>query len=430
MKKLLTPRLNEYIPHVPTPKQAAFLLLNNLDVFYGGAGGGGKTETILMAALQFVDLPNYSALILRDTYKNLALPGAIMDRAHEWLGDTDAYWREEDKRYTFPKGANLTFGYLDGPRDHTNYKSAEFDFIGIDEVVDIRWYSVNYMFSRLRRLKTSTIPSRFRLGSNPDPLLGRCHQELFDKYVNPKTKKKDAVFIPASMRDNPYLDAETYDKNLDNLDPITQRAIRDGIWNIKIQGNFFKREWFKMVDEPPEIVKTIRYWDRAATEAKKSDDIIDLIQTGPAWTCGVKMGITEDNQYCILSVYRFREDSLGNERFIRDIAQKDGYNVEIWKEQEPGSSGKDVLDHYLRNVLPGFALYGDRVTGSKIERAGPLAAHAKMGNVLVLRAHWNEDFFRELELFPGGKFKDQVDASSGAFNKLAIYAVTPMAWGA
>ncbi len=37
LQKLLTPKLNKYIPYEPTPKQAAFLLMNNTkEILYGG----------------------------------------------------------------------------------------------------------------------------------------------------------------------------------------------------------------------------------------------------------------------------------------------------------------------------------------------------------------------------------------------------------
>jgi phage terminase large subunit-like protein len=38
--------------------------------------------------------------------------------------------------------------------------------------------------------------------------------------------------------------------------------------------------------------------------------------------------------------------------------------------------------------------------------------------VLLLAGEWNRAFLDEHETFPAGKFKDQVDAASGAFNKL------------
>ena len=38
LQKLLTPRLTKYIPYDPTPKQRAFLLMNDTkEVLYGGA---------------------------------------------------------------------------------------------------------------------------------------------------------------------------------------------------------------------------------------------------------------------------------------------------------------------------------------------------------------------------------------------------------
>ena len=39
----LMPKMTKYIPHDPTinTKQHAFLLLNNLEAFFGGAAGGG-----------------------------------------------------------------------------------------------------------------------------------------------------------------------------------------------------------------------------------------------------------------------------------------------------------------------------------------------------------------------------------------------------
>src|SRR4051812_7334087 len=100
-------RLTRWIPHYPHPPQEAFLSLDCREAMYGGAAGGGKSDALLMAALQYVDVPGYSALILRRTFPDLALPGAIMDRSKEWLHGTDAHWNENERRWTFPSGATL-----------------------------------------------------------------------------------------------------------------------------------------------------------------------------------------------------------------------------------------------------------------------------------------------------------------------------------
>jgi phage terminase large subunit-like protein len=37
---------------------------------------------------------------------------------------------------------------------------------------------------------------------------------------------------------------------------------------------------------------------------------------------------------------------------------------------------------------------------------------------MLLKADWNHEYIEELRGFPFGTYKDQVDASSGAFNHL------------
>src|ERR1041385_3174679 len=79
----LKPRLNKYIKITPFPKQEEFLKLDGLEAFYGGAGMGGKTQALLAAALQFADMPNYNALLIRRTFKELQKPDALLDLAHQ-----------------------------------------------------------------------------------------------------------------------------------------------------------------------------------------------------------------------------------------------------------------------------------------------------------------------------------------------------------
>ena len=54
-----------------------------LEALFGGAAGGGKSSALLMSALQYVDVPGYSAILFRKTFADLSLPGALMDRANE-----------------------------------------------------------------------------------------------------------------------------------------------------------------------------------------------------------------------------------------------------------------------------------------------------------------------------------------------------------
>jgi predicted phage terminase large subunit-like protein len=104
-------------------------------------------------------------------------------------------------------------------------------------------------------------------------------------------------------------------------------------------------------------------------------------------------------------------------------------SYEVGVEQEPGSAGKESAENTIRN-LAGYTVFADRVTGSKEVRGEPLAAQVQGGNVYLLAGHWHREYLGELEQFPSGKFRDQVDASTGAFNQLVsrpIYNLAALA---
>lgn len=110
------------------PKQSLFLLLQNRDAFYGGAGGGGKSWALLAGALQYVDIPGYNAILFRKTLTDLQQPESLMSRSHEWLDSTDASWDNELYRWTFPSGATLSFGYINHDKDKLKYQGAAYQY--------------------------------------------------------------------------------------------------------------------------------------------------------------------------------------------------------------------------------------------------------------------------------------------------------------
>jgi predicted phage terminase large subunit-like protein len=89
-------------------------------------------------------------------------------------------------------------------------------------------------------------------------------------------------------------------------------------------------------------------------------------------------------------------------------------------EQEPGSSGKALIDQYARYVLPGYDFHGIRSTGDKFTRARPFAAAAANGNVRIVRSPWITEWLDEMSSFPEAcDHDDQVDSAVGAFTYLA-----------
>ncbi len=220
---------SKYIPHVPTPQQRKFLALTCKEALYGGAAGGGKSDALLMAALQYVDIPNYSAILFRKTFADLNLAEALIPRSHEWLGGTDAKWDGQNHTWRFPSGAQLSFGYLDQQNDHYRYQGAAFQFIGFDELTQHSQKKYKYLFSRLRKTTNIPVPLRMWNSSNPG---GVGHAWVKRTFINPKTRAEGTKFIPARVSDNPHLDIDEYVNSLTYLDDVTMQQLLNGDWEV------------------------------------------------------------------------------------------------------------------------------------------------------------------------------------------------------
>lgn len=173
-------------------------------------------------------------------------------------------------------------------------------------------------------------------------------------------------------------------------------------------GGMFRVDHFIVMPMMPprsEIVHTVRYWDKAGTT------------DAGAYTVGVRMSILKDGRWLVEDVKRGRWSSHERERIIKETAISDGDRVVVWMEQEPGSGGKESAEGTIRN-LAGFVAYAERPTGDKAFRADPYSVQVNNGNFSILNASWNRDFIEEHRFFPASTYKDQVDASAGAFNKL------------
>jgi hypothetical protein len=239
-------RLTKYITHSPHEKQHAYLWLECFEALFGGAAGGGKSDALLMAALQYVDVPSYSAILFRKTYADLKLPGSLIPRSTEWLINTDAKWNDNDKQWAFPSGATLNFGYMQTDEDRFRYQSSEFQFIGFDELTQFSRLQYTYMVSRLRRPSGVTsnhplakVPLRLRGATNPG---GRGHlwvkRRFIDRTDEPPEDRTQRVFIPSKLPDNPSVDQESYTYALMQLDEASRAQLLDGDWDAREPGNW------------------------------------------------------------------------------------------------------------------------------------------------------------------------------------------------
>jgi len=374
-----------------------------------------------MGALQYVDVPGYAALLLRRNYKQLALPGSLIPLSHSWLDGTDARWHEGQKRWTFPSGATLTFGFVGANYDDVRkYETSEFQYIGVDELTSWEESDYRFLFSRLRRVEGLPVPIRMRSGSNPG---GRGHAWVKARFVDPVTRLGRAVFIKALLDDNPYLDAAEYVETLQELHPTHWRRILYGDWDAADPGEMFQpRVWLEPTDfldaVPTDVLARVRYWDLAAAEPSEANP-------DPDYTAGARISRRRSGVYCVEHLVRFRQTPGTTEKIVAETARSDGSRCTQWVEQVPGA-GKALVDHYKRNVCPeGITMRGDPVKGSKGLRARPLAAAMEKHRVQFVRGPWVETLFDEMEAFSedpqhSGAHDDQVDGCSGGFARVRV----------
>jgi predicted phage terminase large subunit-like protein len=413
----------------PFPAQIPFLSCSALEALYGGAAGGGKTDALVIAALEHVHRANYTAIIFRRTFPELE--GKVIPVAREWYPHEGGVYRGDTHAWTFPSGARIMFAHLQREDDVFRYQGHEFQFIGFDELTHFTERQYTYLLTRLRT--TAGVPLAMRAGTNPG---GPGHDWVFKRWgpwLNPESSKRakpgqvlryrntpdggewcdtgrfSRVFFPAYAKDNPHLN-EDYTENLLGQDRVTRAQLLDGNWLVKpAAGAYFQRGWFKWLETAPEdYVARVRRWDLASTE------------DGGDWTVGVRMTRPRASGLWVIDdVVRVRMRPEGVKRTVLATAAMDGNGTQIVLPQDPGQAGKAQVEDYIRD-LAGYNARAERETGDKVTRAQPFSAQCEAGNVALVRAPWNEAFLQSIEAFPDpGVHDDDVDAAAGAFTTIS-----------
>lgn len=179
-------------------------------------------------------------------------------------------------------------------------------------------------------------------------------------------------------------------------------------------GGLFKSDAVGFVDAAPRNATRVRGWDLAASRDGRA-----------AFTVGVRMAMTGDGKVFVEDVVRGHWGPHEVEQQIRAAATLDGFGVTQDLPQDPGQSGKAQIGALAR-VLAGFDCQFSPESGSKEDRARPLAAQWNAGNVFLVKSPtWNTLFVRECASFPNGTWKDQVDAASRAYARLLLLSRRP-----
>ncbi len=415
---------NPYIPNYqgmfPSPKQLLMLALPCTEILYGGAARGGKTVSLVASALQYVNRPNYKAILFRRRMTDMALPGSILSLMHNWLDRTNARYDSDSYVWHFPSGAQIAMGYLGKRGDHERYQGAVFHYIGFDELTHFYEYEYDYLFTRLWKERNDPIPLRMRAGTNPGGPGADWVMRRFMLFPN-----SSRIFIPATIDDNPAADRKAYETQLraTNLDPVTIEQLLNGNWTITAQGNMFRLEWLLREDTAPDceqMLAVCRAWDIAATVRSEANP-------DPDWTAGVKMARDASGKYHIMDMQAIRDTPDKVEALIRKCADQDGAACQILMEQQPAASGKREMRYYQdllrdRMLIP-ISPYKKPKSGTadeprKINMARPLSTAFSKGLIRIARTEMLNELVLQLVSFPESSHDDYVDAAAMAFNYL------------
>lgn len=391
-------------------------------------------------------------------------------------------WEEAGKMYSNIKGATerfgakqwvfkdkkgnvlskVTFSYLNKTNLGT-WKGSQICLIGYDELCDFEEKEFFFMLSRNR--STCGVQPYVRATCNPDPdswvadfiswwidqdtgypikersgvirwMIRRdekiywadTKEELCEQFhletKEEREEPKSVTFIAASIYDNQELLKinPQYLGNLKAMAEVERERFLYGNWKIKpAAGLYFKRTqvgaYLPVI--PDDVVAWVRCWDLAATPEDEKGD--------PAYTAGVLIGKRKNGRFIIADVINQRLSAEEVMKMIRLTAERDRamfpkVPVTVRVPQDPGQAGKAQAQAYIK-YMAGFSIKAVLESGSKEARATPYAAQWQAGNVDLLTAYWNEEYLRQLESFPQGKFKDMVDASANGFSEITLNGV-------
>lgn len=417
-------------PHSPHPKQREFIDCTAREALFGGGGGGGKTDGALMRLLKWADIPGYAGLALRVNFAQMMKSDAILSRAIEWWAGRPMVKYDVQKhmfKFSCPGGgtSEISFGHMDSALSFYDYQGMAAQQVVFDELTHFQLNPYTYLFSRQRKPATgpaSQIPLFMGATANPG---GVGHRWVYDRFINPETRRPHTVWISSTVEDNPSVDLVSYEESLAELDPVTRAQLRHGSWEELAPGDFFDQSNFVLIDDPPPYLDgQVRFWDFASSDETKKKK-----KHGPDPTASCRMGfvnepgdpargIPAERLYYVLDVTEDWWTAGDVPTRVGLQAHQDTVSVPVRWEMEGGSSGAIASEKAIKPELPGFDADGIRSTGSKVERARPFAARVAKRKVFVLKRQWTKKWLEQHHQFPAVDHDDMVDATDGAYNFL------------
>lgn len=257
---MLEATANQTILWQPQPgPQTALLQCPIFEVFYGGARGGGKTESSIGDWLQHSNEYGEGAIGIFFRRKLVQL-AEVIARTKQIFPKLGAKYNEQKKEWQMANGARLKFAYLERDSDAEEYQGHSYTRIYIEELTNFPSPSpVDKLRATLR--SGAGVPVGMRLTGNPG---GPGHNWVKRRYIDPdkrgfkvitedmeieldgvkQTVSLSRVFIPSKIGDNQLLmrNDPTYILRLrQSGSAALVKAWLEGNWDI-VDGAFFD-EW-------------------------------------------------------------------------------------------------------------------------------------------------------------------------------------------
>lgn len=249
-------------------------------VGYGGAAGGGKTDTDLaVAILAATQYPGINIGYFRREFPQLEGPGGAIMRSREMIGHFAKY-NEQKKRWTIPTGKKndkgqplysiLQFNHCKDPADVYNYQSLQFDIIILDEATQFEKDMIKYLLTRNRAtVDYPTFKPFSLLSTNPgnvghqyfkDEFVTLGTPEKVNIFINESGDEEKHIFIPSKLTDNFVLMKRDpgYARRLGSTE-VNRKVLLEGDWDV------FAGQAFNELSRDVHLIDPIEikdYWTR------------------------------------------------------------------------------------------------------------------------------------------------------------------------
>jgi len=425
----------------PKPEQEAFVKSEaKFAMFYGGRGSG-KSCSGAQKAIKKIRQGQNGAVINPD-FENFCL--STWPEFKEWIPwemvvpsqrnrESEAWQPTKPFVMVFLNGARV---YCKGLKDPDSARGPNLNWVWYDESgrdeTGMAWKLI--------------IPS-IRIGNNPQAWCTQTAKPPSHwsyKFFIEKEIPQDAIDAFGLLGQDVDDFVQTFhlstQENSDNLDPMFYATLlatyhSGGLRERELNGNFVEdggrigdSSKIQKVTDVPEgwkWGKQCRYWDMAGTEKKQKNGKLN----DPDEAVGTRVLVSDerDPKYCIMDQVGgwWSWDKLKD--IIAETAVKDGPNVTVVIEQEPGSGGKNQcaeIELFFRDnpKYPELKYYKveRQLPTDRVQEAYTWFGYANSGNMYMIENEfWNKQFTEQVDDFTIMLHDDRVTSASGAIRWLS-----------